>query len=116
MDTAKTTILDSLLGMGAFRDNTGTLRPPQIEEINLNQSITDFAEFDDSAYNDAHFRFIETGVNMFDIDNDAYDSLIAEFGESCSLLSLLVLLMHFCDKIRKHHLLHLQTKLWLILS
>ncbi|KAG5220308.1 Polyketide synthase PksM [Salix suchowensis] len=79
MDTTKTTILDSLLGMGAFRDNTGTLRPPQIEEINLNQSIADLAEFDDSAYNDAHFRFIETGVNMFDIDNDTYDSLIAEF-------------------------------------
>ncbi|KAF4596300.1 hypothetical protein EYR38_007677 [Pleurotus pulmonarius] len=84
MDTTETTILDSLLGMGAFRDNTGTLRPPQIEEINLNQPIADFAEFDDSAYNDAHFRFIETGVNMFDIDNDAYDSLIAEFDQETS--------------------------------
>ncbi|KAF9488233.1 hypothetical protein BDN71DRAFT_1513251 [Pleurotus eryngii] len=84
MDTTKTTILDSLLGMGAFRDNTGTLRPPQIEEINLNQSIADLAEFDDSAYNDAHFRFIETGVNMFDIDNDTYDSLIAEFDQITS--------------------------------
>ncbi|KAF9488407.1 hypothetical protein BDN71DRAFT_1457361 [Pleurotus eryngii] len=70
--------------MGAFRDNTGTLQPPQIEEINLNQSISDLAEFDDSAYNDAHFRFIETGVNMFDIDNDTYDSLIAEFDQITS--------------------------------